>query len=241
MDEHRAPDTALNLNYPTSFLKLGDARIRYGNSTLRSYRRNVTKIYILGEVEQQTRGKQSALLLRALVCRPTTTTYTFTHLPIISHVCKGKLSSGSYCDRLLEGCSRRLCRIQSPNYPGIYPRNVSCHYRVRERNVPAGKHALIAVRQANFHYKEHVSKFDNSDRVLSFFEISYRNNVCYFSMCIAIQYSRIWDQCNMMQDYIEILDGWGPSATTLAHLCSGSVWIKDCYSSYDSDVNRWGM
>ncbi|KAJ8928638.1 hypothetical protein NQ314_018774, partial [Rhamnusium bicolor] len=120
---------------------------------------------------------------------------------------RGKLSSGSYCDRLLEGCSRRLCRIQSPNYPGIYPRNVSCHYRVREKNVPPGKHALIAVRQANFHYKEHVSKFDNSDRVL-----------------------RIWDQCNMMQDFIEIMDGWGPTATTLAHLCSGET-IPEIISS----------
>ncbi|XP_060522930.1 uncharacterized protein LOC132699948 [Cylas formicarius] len=139
------------------FLKLSDAKIRYGNATQRSYR--------------------------------------------------GKLSVGSYCDRLLEGCSRRSCRIQSPNYPGIYPRNVSCHYRVRERNVPVGKHALIAVRQANFHYKEHVPKFDNSDKLL-----------------------RIWDQCNMMQDYIEIFDGWGNQATTLAHLCSGET-IPEIISS----------
>lgn len=97
------------------FLRLSDARIRYGNATQRSYR--------------------------------------------------GKLHSGTYCDRLLESCLRRPCRIQSPNYPGIYPRNVSCHYRIREKNVPSGKHALIAVRQANYHYKEHVTKFDNSDRV----------------------------------------------------------------------------
>lgn len=27
----------------------------------------------------------------------------------------------------------------------------------------------------------------------------------------------------MMQDYMEILDGWGESATTLAHLCSGET------------------
>lgn len=27
----------------------------------------------------------------------------------------------------------------------------------------------------------------------------------------------------MMQDYVEILDGWGDSATTLAHLCSGET------------------
>ncbi|XP_072397274.1 uncharacterized protein [Diabrotica undecimpunctata] len=139
------------------FLKLSDARIRYGNSTQRSYR--------------------------------------------------GKLSAGTYCDRLLEGCSRRSCRIQSPNYPGIYPRNVSCQYRVRERNVPPGKHALIAVRQANFHYKEHVAKFDGGDRGI-----------------------RTWDQCNMMQDYLEILDGWGQTATTLAHLCSGET-IPEIVSS----------
>ncbi|XP_057659141.1 uncharacterized protein LOC130895692 [Diorhabda carinulata] len=139
------------------FLKSSDARIRYGNSTQRSYR--------------------------------------------------GKLSAGTYCDRLLEGCSRRFCRIQSPNYPGIYPRNVSCQYRVRERNVPQGKHALIAVRQANFHYKEHVGKFDGGDRGM-----------------------RTWDQCNMMQDYLEILDGWGQTATTLAHLCSGET-IPEIISS----------
>ncbi|CAH0564504.1 unnamed protein product, partial [Brassicogethes aeneus] len=132
------------------FLKLSDAKIRYGNATQRTYR--------------------------------------------------GKLGPATYCDRLLENCSKKPCKIQSPNYPGIYPRNVSCHYRVREKNVPPGKHALITVRQANFHYKENIPKFDNSDRVL-----------------------RIWDQCNMMQDYIEILDGWGPSATTLAHLCSGET------------------
>lgn len=34
----------------------------------------------------------------------------------------------------------------------------------------------------------------------------------------------------MMQDFIEILDGWGPSATTLAHLCSGET-IPEIISS----------
>lgn len=132
------------------FLRLSDAKIRYGNATKKSYR--------------------------------------------------GKIAVGSYCDRLLEGCSRRTCRIQSPNYPGIYPRNLSCRYRVRERGVPVGKHALIAVRQANLHYKENPPKFDNGDKVF-----------------------RILDQCNMMQDYLEIFDGLSPSATTLAHLCSGET------------------
>lgn len=133
------------------FLRLSDARIRYGNATQRSYR--------------------------------------------------GKLHAGSYCDRLLEGCSKRPCRIQSPNYPGIYPRNLTCSYRVRDKSAPPEKHALIAVRQAHYNHKDHqVTKFDNSDRVF-----------------------RIWDQCNVMQDYIEILDGSEQSSPILAHLCSGET------------------
>ncbi|KAK9883390.1 hypothetical protein WA026_001565 [Henosepilachna vigintioctopunctata] len=150
LSQQESSGYAFEFKLSYKFLRLSDARIRYGNATRKSYR--------------------------------------------------GKLAVGTYCDRLLEGCSKRSCRIQSPNYPGIYPRNVSCHFKVRERNVPAGKHALISVRQDNFHYKESVPKFDNSDKAF-----------------------KIWDQCNMMQDYIEILDGWGASATMLAHLCSGET------------------
>ncbi|KAL1497855.1 hypothetical protein ABEB36_008740 [Hypothenemus hampei] len=136
----------LKLSY--KFLKLSDAKLRYGNQTQRAYR--------------------------------------------------GKLSVGSYCDRLLEGCSRRNCRIQSPNYPGIYPRNITCHYRIREKNIPAEKHALIAIRQSNYYYRESAPKFDSTDKML-----------------------KIWDHCNMVQDYIEVYDGWSPSSISLAHLCSG--------------------
>lgn len=103
------------------FLRLSEARIRYGNATQRSYR--------------------------------------------------GKLHTGTYCDRLLEDCGRRRpCRIQSPNYPGIYPRNVSCQYRVREKNAPPGKHALIAVRQANFHYREQMPKYEGAERVYRYIQ-----------------------------------------------------------------------
>ncbi|ENN76480.1 hypothetical protein YQE_06933, partial [Dendroctonus ponderosae] len=64
------------------------------------------------------------------------------------------------------GCSRRNCRIQSPNYPGLYPRNVTCHYRIREKNVPPDKHPLIAIKQSNYHYRESSPKFDNDDKIL---------------------------------------------------------------------------
>ena len=55
--------------------------------------------------------------------------------------------AGTYCSRLFTDCDRKTCRLQSPNFPGIYPRNLTCYYAVRQHEVPEGKQALIAVRQ----------------------------------------------------------------------------------------------
>lgn len=59
----------------------------------------------------------------------------------------GDLISGTYCSRIFSDCDRRACRLQSPNFPGVYPRNLTCYYAVRQHDVPPGKHALITVRQ----------------------------------------------------------------------------------------------
>ncbi|XP_022903444.2 uncharacterized protein [Onthophagus taurus] len=134
------------------FLKATDARLRYGNSSRRTYR--------------------------------------------------GKLTPGTYCDRQLDGCRKKPCKIQSPNYPGIYPRNVSCQYRIRERNTPEGMHALIVLRQSSplHQHKDYMTKFDNSDRVF-----------------------RVFEKCNLMEDYIEIFDGFEDTSPLLSHLCSGET------------------
>jgi hypothetical protein len=63
----------------------------------------------------------------------------------------GDLMSGTYCSRLFTDCDRKTCRLQSPNFPGIYPRNLTCYYAVRQHDVPAGKQALIVVRQPEGH------------------------------------------------------------------------------------------
>lgn len=44
----------------------------------------------------------------------------------------GKLIQGTYCSRVFSDCEKRACRMQSPNYPGIYPRNLTCFYAVRQ-------------------------------------------------------------------------------------------------------------
>lgn len=59
---------------------------------------------------------------------------------------RGTLVAGSYCGRTYDDCHRATCVVQSPNYPGIYPRNVTCKYNVRQRVVPTCKHAMILVK-----------------------------------------------------------------------------------------------
>ena len=65
----------------------------------------------------------------------------------LPHYYLGDLMAGTYCSRLFTDCDRKTCRLQSPNFPGIYPRNLTCYYAVRQHDVPEGKQALIAVRQ----------------------------------------------------------------------------------------------
>lgn len=82
---------------------------------------------------------------------------------------RGNLVASTYCDRILEQCETRTCRIQSPNYPGIYPRNVTCYYRVEVRETTRGRHPLVAVSQRHahkIHIKDQFVKYDRSQRML---------------------------------------------------------------------------
>lgn len=82
---------------------------------------------------------------------------------------RGELVNGTYCDRVLTKCDTRACRLQSPNYPGVYPRNVTCYYRVEQNRAPPGHRALLAVSQRNshkIHIKDQVVKYDGSQRIL---------------------------------------------------------------------------
>lgn len=44
----------------------------------------------------------------------------------------GTLISGTHCSRIFSDCDTNICRLQSPNYPGVYPRNLTCYYAVRQ-------------------------------------------------------------------------------------------------------------
>lgn len=44
----------------------------------------------------------------------------------------GDLIPGTYCSRIFSDCNKKPCRLQSPNFPGMYPRNLTCYYAVRQ-------------------------------------------------------------------------------------------------------------
>lgn len=59
---------------------------------------------------------------------------------------RGSPVPGTYCSRNFYECHKKQCRVQSPNYPGEYPRNASCLITVRQKFVPTCKHAMISVK-----------------------------------------------------------------------------------------------
>ncbi|KAL7293792.1 hypothetical protein TKK_0012854 [Trichogramma kaykai] len=126
---------------------------------------------------------------------------------------RGELVNDTYCDRVFTRCDQRACRLQSPNYPGVYPRNVTCYYRIEQKRAPAGHRALIAVSQRNshkIHIKDQVNKYDTSQRTL-----------------------RVWDQCNVVQDYLTVYDGGSNADRVLVRLCGGDA-VPDIVGSRDT-------
>lgn len=39
----------------------------------------------------------------------------------------------SYCERVFRDCRLQTCYVQSPAYPGVYPRNLHCRYHLNTR------------------------------------------------------------------------------------------------------------
>lgn len=53
----------------------------------------------------------------------------------------GDLIPGTYCSRIFSDCNKKPCRLQSPNFPGMYPRNLTCYYAVRQ--VSGGDYSVV--------------------------------------------------------------------------------------------------
>lgn len=91
----------------------------------------------------QNRPAENVIFLGLFTGLPfTVSTFANTTLPSVEpepEYYLGDLITGTYCSRIFSDCDRKHCRLQSPNFPGVYPRNLTCYYAVRQHEIPAGK------------------------------------------------------------------------------------------------------
>lgn len=77
-------------------------------------------------------------LLILCCCLSVFTAILFIFLPLThsahSHaVSSSPIHYSSYCEREFRDCRLQTCYVQSPAYPGIYPRALKCRYRLHTR------------------------------------------------------------------------------------------------------------
>ncbi|KAK4288279.1 hypothetical protein Pmani_038683 [Petrolisthes manimaculis] len=124
---------------------------------------------------------------------------------------RGEDIPNTFCDKLYENCNKKNCKVQSPNFPGMYPRNLTCHYHIRQTRVPDGKVALIRVRQRNPHLIYIKDK-----------------NAPHLSRERKLQVGK---NCYVLHDYLVAFDGNTTRGSVLATLCKGGAPITGITSS----------
>ena len=125
---------------------------------------------------------------------------------------RGQVSPGTYCTRQFEECFRKPCRLQSPNYPGMYPRNVTCYWSIRQKFIPTRKHAMIVVRQEN----EHKMHMKRSITILA-------------SLNKTGRALKAWRDCTGERDHLIFYDGGSTNDPVLVKYCGGD-WLPKVIS-----------
>ncbi|CAG9804070.1 unnamed protein product [Chironomus riparius] len=128
----------------------------------------------------------------------------------------GDLIPGTYCSRIFSNCDKKLCRLQSPNFPGTYPRNLTCYYAVRQHDVPPGKHALITVKQPKGNLVWIMAGSQNSPK----------NDKEKFRPRL-----QTWNECDFVQDFVTIYDGYTTRDPIILKFCGGGQTVPQATSS----------
>ncbi|XP_055630213.1 uncharacterized protein LOC129771009 isoform X2 [Toxorhynchites rutilus septentrionalis] len=132
----------------------------------------------------------------------------------------GDLMPGTYCSRIFTNCDRKPCRLQSPNFPGVYPRNLTCYFAVRQHDVPPGKHAFIVISQpkGNLVWISTEASAAKASSTSSDKE-KYKPQL------------HTWNECDSVQDYITVYDGYTTRDPIMLKLCGGGEAIPPSISS----------
>lgn len=137
---------------------------------------------------------------------------------------RGEIIPGTYCSRNFYECYRKKCQVQSPNYPGLYPRNVTCLYQIRQKTVPKCKHGMILVQQTNRHkmrLKRAAAPGSVAGVVTGAAEDGEPNR--------TESALRVWDGCDGSRDRIVFYDGLTPEDAVLFVFCGGE-WLPPVLS-----------
>ncbi|XP_036219322.2 uncharacterized protein [Bactrocera oleae] len=135
----------------------------------------------------------------------------------------GDLIPGTYCSRIFSDCDRKTCRLQSPNFPGIYPRNLTCYYAVRQHEVPHGKHAMILVRQLKGNLVW-ISTQDTGIGNKSPPSTSEKDKKFEPRL-------KTWSECDNVQDYVTVYDGYTTRDPVVLKFCGGGQAVPAAVSS----------
>ncbi|XP_039292120.1 uncharacterized protein LOC111044919 [Nilaparvata lugens] len=130
----------------------------------------------------------------------------------------GELIANTYCSRIFSDCDRKDCRLESPNFPGIYPRNLTCYYAVRQHLIPPGKHALIVVRQV----KGQMINIRSQDAIYTRTQQQQPNQA---------RQLKVWSECDEVQDYVTVYDGYTTRDPVLLKFCGGGASVPEAVSS----------
>ncbi|XP_068149932.1 uncharacterized protein [Drosophila tropicalis] len=137
----------------------------------------------------------------------------------------GDLIPGTYCSRIFSDCDKKSCRLQSPNFPGIYPRNLTCYYAVRQHDVPHGKHALILVKQPKGNLVW-ISTQETAATNKMAPPPSASDKDKKFEPRL-----KTWNDCDYIQDYVTVYDGYTTRDPIILKFCGGGQAVPAAVSS----------
>ncbi|XP_044012328.1 uncharacterized protein LOC122855201 isoform X2 [Aphidius gifuensis] len=199
--------TGFNFDFRMGYkmIRKSDAVVRYGNPFV--------------EYSGMTKVTESPTTIEAISVEYSNTTIPseIVDIPKVTKATPeqqylGDLISGTYCSRIFSDCDKKKCRLQSPNFPGLYPRNLTCYYAVRQHEVPAGKHALITVRQLRGQLiavrARPATQAEPPPREL-----------------------RLWQDCDVIQDYVTVYDGYTTRDPVILKFCGGGEPVPEATSS----------
>lgn len=110
------------------------------------------------------------------------------------------------CNVHFHSCDSSPCYVQSPNFPGLYPRNTTCYYQLKQPAAIPGTRAVLVLEQSSeflVHIKSATQPHDVEQRQL-----------------------KMYEDCYYVGDYVRVYDGSSTTSPVLITFCRGSAIPK---------------